>query len=762
MMKSTSMKKAFLGMFASLMIAGSVNAAAQVNISGATLFKDFFQNENSTKDYIDADGDGLRVQDSNDTSLSLVERLNILRETQLATPWDGSTDPATMNTDWYVTYRGVGSGSGLAELVKWYNADPSAQSDLSVVENTDNAFNTVSWLTNIHPTNPGGAPVDQNGVDIAVMDVPTVWFVQNGDTADAAWSNTPGTSGYGKSPVMGWDNVRNNKLKTLGNGLTLDMVVDTQIAWVPIAIIANPGVGSDVTMSTEELQYLFLTGRAADGKNLQVCTRDSGSGTRNGAMNSLGIDPSWGRGENLGDKQPSSSAVITSAGFQTSNLDGSSVMENAVQNVRLGVGYTGLMGGSRAAKDSHDSKYNIVGVDFGNGVMYPEKENVFWFDGTNILPLNEGWTIGGSETMATVGDPFAAGYAHGVGANDTTKMANEAAAMYIQNIVASAETFIHDPADPNTGFTPAEVLASEFTLIKSMPYLPNLTDPTSFVDQAGYAATALAASYDASTLYDFNTDTVGRMPARAAGSYSDNAAAAAGKYYSLDGTAIDWSVSAAAHLVTGDMNRNGVMDAADLTALVAYVTDKAAYTAQYASTEAGTFCPEIIADFNVDGSVDADDVRYFADGLYMVDGKLNRAAAFAVPAVVELLGENAMYDIAGNSVVAAGAAPMGYDGMVNTADAAYMVKVLSGGLVGEMNNPFAADLDWNNIDDAVKMDLSCDMNGDLKVNQEDLVLMLEMLPENDPFFYMIGTADFDMDGDVDVVDFADFASKWLK
>jgi len=79
----------------------------QVNISGATLFENFFKDEASTHDWIDVDGDGywgFRLS-------------NPFLTDQLALdPWNTS-DP---NSFWVVQYRGVGSGNGLAELVDWH------------------------------------------------------------------------------------------------------------------------------------------------------------------------------------------------------------------------------------------------------------------------------------------------------------------------------------------------------------------------------------------------------------------------------------------------------------------------------------------------------------------------------------------------------------------------------------------------------------------------------------------------------------------
>ena len=140
-----------------------------------------------------------------------------------------------------------------------------------------------------------------------------------------------------------------------------DTIFDFVAAWVPVSIIANRGSGVE-NAKYSELQYLFTTGRMPNGENLTGCSRDVGSGTRNAAMNSLGIDTSWGRGDNLGSKTADSATDNLGAIHQPTNKGGSSRMEGAVQNNRLAVGYTGLGGTSRSGLDAANGKYEIVGV----------------------------------------------------------------------------------------------------------------------------------------------------------------------------------------------------------------------------------------------------------------------------------------------------------------------------------------------------------------------------------------------------------------
>ncbi|HAL45672.1 MAG TPA: hypothetical protein DCP47_07145, partial [Phycisphaerales bacterium] len=305
----------------------------QVNISGATLFADFFTAPASTNDYIDADGDG---------EYGFLGYYPYVDQLALTYP--------SSDTFWSVAYRGVGSGNGLSDLVNWYNANPALFSDLTVPSDFG-YINRIAWATAgvlgpiADSSLPGGCPVDPCNIDIAVMDVPTTWFVYTGADTDALWNKKPMQSGYGRNPLKSWDSTQSNKLKSLGilntntTSANAQTVFDTEIAWVPIAIIANQGVGlPSGNISAEQLQYLNVTGRMQNGENLAVSTRDSGSGTRNGAMNTLGVDPSWGRGDNTDKKFDVEADTKLGKTHKYTNCGGSGVLEKAVETRRLGIG----------------------------------------------------------------------------------------------------------------------------------------------------------------------------------------------------------------------------------------------------------------------------------------------------------------------------------------------------------------------------------------------------------------------------------------
>ncbi len=140
-----------------------------------------------------------------------------------------------------------------------------------------------------------------------------------------------------------------------------DTVFDVPAAWVPIVYIANRGSGVQ-NVKFSEMQYLYTTGRMPNGENLVATTRSVGSGTRNGHMNSTGIDTSWGRGDNLGNEVVGSSFFQIGPNTQPTNAEGSGEEESSLESRRLGVGYTGLVGSSRAIGDVQAGRYEILNV----------------------------------------------------------------------------------------------------------------------------------------------------------------------------------------------------------------------------------------------------------------------------------------------------------------------------------------------------------------------------------------------------------------
>jgi hypothetical protein len=160
----------------------------------------------------------------------------------------------------------------------------------------------------------------------------------------------------------------------------------------------------------------------------------------------------------------------------------------------------------------------------------------------------------------------------------------------------------------------------------------------------------------------------------------------------------------------------------------------------------------IVGDFDGDGNLNAQDVRYFADGLALSNGQLNRKQGFIEVdnAWLALKGDSNYFnttlatckayapgdargDVAGSTLPAApGALPQAHDGLVNLADVEYVKRNIGA---------------WSNLASAAKSDLSADMNGDLTISAADVIELVEGI---------LGSkmGDLDLNGMVDAADLA--------
>ncbi|MEZ6193296.1 MAG: PEP-CTERM sorting domain-containing protein [Phycisphaerales bacterium] len=744
---------------------GQAYPSGQVNVSGATLFRDFFIFPASTNEYIDITGDA-----------------NYGANGTFPPPQLAPTYPAAG----YFTfdYRGVGSGNGLKEMVNYqlYRLDgvgvnnglpavgdyPAEGGIINRVEYVDQTGN----LTGVgNAANNGGAPVVQTSIDIGVMDVPTTWFVINTGAGAASWNARPGDAQYGNNPTATTTG-QSNKLKTLSVGaFTLNTntaapddhtVFDQTIAWVPIGYIANPGTGLE-NVKTTELQHLFTTGRMPTGENLMAVTRDSGSGTRNGAMNSIGVDPSWGSGDNQSPKNDDASFDELGPNFASDAKGGSSRMEGTVQNARLAVGYTGLLGNSRAIVDMEGKKYELLNVmkdidgdgdgnPDGNTYVRPTADNII-----NNADPNDGWQFGGSETMATVGDPNANRPVGDPLKTANPAMANASAAGYLNNITDSIAAFVALPGDPNNAGSPGEALVNNFTLNAAIERIGpdgiDFSDPNP-VFNANVNAASLAAltanlagtGVDLGGVDPTGTVGAGKVPTRTTGiTYSDGNVSDV--YVDVDGGTLTYGGTLNnRNKIAGDFSNDGARSTADVAKMMDWANYRGLGTlpAAGAQPETGTgLAVEIIGDFDGNGNFDEEDIRYWGDGLHIVAGKLDRKAGFT--AIDAEYGANffgttiatgktyangdSRGDIAG-AAISAGGKPTGHDGTVDALDIDYV---------------YANFGDFSIIDQAVFMDLTADMTGDLIVNQLDI---------DDLVLNVLGTSygDVDLNGIVDATD----------
>ena len=773
-------------------VAPSARAAGVINISGATLFESFFAAPASTNDYIDVDANGTAGSRG---SFSVQ---------QLATP---GVPPPNSNTVWCIQYRATGSGNGLAELVNYVdpaNADATPDGDATGIEslNAENAYyNRTKFIDKntglqaiANASNPGAYPVTHDAgsnalytapgafsggvganVHLAVLDVPSIWFVISGAEANAMPALVPGADGYGqnirrstnKAGGSGGAN-QSNKLKSLGPYNTnagapdANTVFDTQIAYVPIAAITNYGAGlEEVTKS--DLQWMAVTGRMPSGMNLMQVTRDSGSGTRNGYMNSLCTDPSWGAGENIGPKSEDPALDIVGPDYVPSNKGGSGSMEATVKNTRLGIGYTGAERGDTKGWLT-TGQLDCLGVrdDFNGGAVFARP------DIDSILDNNvDGYTIGGPESFVSLGDPRAESVAYGGDANGNPAMGNANAAKYLNNMTRSIEAFVALPGGDDTLFMPGELLALNFILSAATDNVQDLADPCNLIANPAYnddlqiftRANNLTFNLPEYTVFGFH-GTTGINPIRKAGvAYSDATApggsAIGNAYVDQAGNVVNYAqLLDARNSIAGDANGDGLRDWNDTTEMMKAYTQRnggAAWAAPngiYGGGAGNDACIEILFDFNCDGNVNIDDVRYFADGLATnpATGMLSRVEGFtrvdnAAGANVfstTLANSGASYDagdsradVAGSGGQTRGFQPIGHDGTVDADDIDYV---------------FANFGDWSIIGEAALIDLSCDMNDDFIVDVQDVCTVLGIIETN--------FGDVDLDGDVDGADLA--------
>ena len=781
--------RALLGLVAAGLAGGLASVASAqpftVTISGATAQQTFLASPASTNDFIDVDGDG-NTTITNPFASQLAPTINFSATNPLGNP----------SLYWVVTYREVGSGNGLANLVNWGQnfaiygdgqTNDMTMPDESNLDsgNVDNAqVNRTLYLaggtvnSNGNVNNPGGLPFrttfssseattndfdnmgaplmigdDVSGVtagvrvDIAPLDVPVPWFVTVASTmgSPANPEALPGQAGYGDNPRLavnpdGTDTSRGNKLRGLGalnsNEAMPDAntVFSTSITLVPVGAMVNYGVGmSEILMS--DLRALQATGRLTTGENLMAITRDSGSGTRNAFQSTICLDSSWGVGENIGEQTNSSANDRLGPNFQPSNKGGSSRMEATVLNHRLAIGHTAAARGLSRFLAADSAEFLAVTADLKGGTVAARPEITALLDGGV-----DGYNIIGPAVFATIGDPRSA-------ITGNPAMPNPAAADYMNNIIDSLAAFKGDPGNTENEFSPGEFLAIRELSSAAPAFVPGLVDfctpvvnPNFIQDVADFAAGN--SSFGDAQYVNF-TPGAGIAPFRTTGvTYSDGVANGI-NFVNQNGANVAYGAALTSRNgVAGDFNNDGARDWNDAVELVGAWTDRNGGAAWQPGTDAVI---EILGDFTGDGNFDAEDVRYWADGLAVDPSTrvLSRAEgfsrvdnAFGGNFFGTMLATGASYaegdsraDIAGN-LTTRGYNPIGHDGVIDGADIDYV---------------YANFGDWADLQQAVFIDLSADMNGDLVIDQDDVCTIV---------IDILGTSfgDVDLNGVVDASD----------
>jgi hypothetical protein len=710
-----------------------------VNISGATLLENWSASRASTNDFIDVDGD--RVAGYLGTTIGgLPDQLADGGPSGFGTPGSQTAQELV------IQYRVTGSVNGFFELLTfgaptWVTTDSfdplgflGADIDGPPVVNPGRATtaynNRVAYIGQAPNTglavgaynqgNPGGAPnradmttyratyaVPHTGsgggiqIDVSPLDVSTFLAVQK--PGAPAWSRTSAAAGYGTNPRnsvnkqggAGGANLSSQQL-TLGTRNLFDpsnpgaadgnTVFDTDLLFAPIAPVVNFGTGVErVTIS--ELQHLFVTGRAANGENFIVVTRDVGSGTRNAFNNCTGVDPSWGNGDNIGPRSSGATQNNLGAGFIPSNKNGNGDVEATLRNARLGIGYIGT---ERGVTGSGSGSWLTTGAleiaDVRNDI-YGGTQYVRPTTGNIVHNTSEGWLIGGQAVIATIGDPRATGAAAGgtgwVGAfdpfvdgsngfpadgvyqvgevftdlngngvrdgsnaeaglvNNNPAMSNPFAARYLNNISRSIAAFQSVPGDVANVGMPGEYAASQFLALAAMDFLHSNLAYTTMVANAGKNSAVqdyvLANNVHNNPLFaSFNTATAGRVPTRTTGVVYSDGVAGGSHYINQGGSAVSYASTASVrNKVSYDFDGDGVRTPADATDMLRAWHQRnggPAWTApdgMYGPGAGLSTVIEVIGDGDGDGSFNRMDVRIWADGFGMNGGHVDRAAGFA-------------------------------------------------------------------------------------------------------------------------------------
>ncbi|MBK8267796.1 MAG: hypothetical protein IPK83_05625 [Planctomycetes bacterium] len=212
--------------------------------------------------------------------------------------------------------------------------------------------------------------------------------------------------------------------------------------------------------------------------------------------------------------------------------------------------------------------------------------------------------------------------------------------------------------------------------------------------------------------------------------------------------------------IQGDFNVDGDRDLDDIAPMLAALQNPRTFESADAAINPGNYIiPEILGDFDSDGNFNHLDVRYYADGLALDAGSLNRKQGFVeadtewaaltspgnffftdttkVPSATTLItgtyaAGDARGDVAGNTVLR-GAQPRGQDYVVNHTDIEYVRANFYSGAWG------------SNLDNHFDKDLSADMNGDMVVDNADVVEIVENILDTQ-------MGDLDLNGTIDCGD----------
>ncbi|MFM9957005.1 MAG: dockerin type I domain-containing protein [Phycisphaerales bacterium] len=633
---------------------------------------------------------------------------------------------------------------------------------------TSNLFGALNAFT-APPTGSGGGIF----VDAATGDTPSSWREWRPGAPNP--SRRPLDAGYGgnlrpavdKAGVVIASPADINKMVSVFplnfeySSPNPGTLYDTPGVRRPVVAMVNFGVGLQ-QIDVSDLRHLMATGRRASGENLMVSSLTIGSDLRI-ATATLCMDPSWAVGENVGSALLSTNpTTLLGPSFLPSHRPGLAQIEPVVINHRLGICLTGWERGFSGTSWHTAGRAEVLAVrnDLSGGTVFtrPTCGNVY---DTSV----NGYRLGSDAVITTIGDPRGAPTSPEIGgdANGNPAPARLATAAFINNITRFGPSNPPPPPPPPCGLSPTSppwtvAGASGFLPPLALPFLQNPFDPCSWVVnpifQPSSQANLIGCCLVAPKYVSYGSASIsgnGKVPTRFTGAplvtYSDGVISSQSRYISQGGANLIYgSELSLRNRIAGDFNGDGLRNFNDAFEMVTAWRQRTGGPTWFAPVGSGPIagapgtdaCIEILGDFNGDGNFSDADVRYWADGLALspVTGNLDRKAGFTSvdQSLIVLTGNSNFF----NTVLATGApyafgdsrgdvigplgrttrgwAPTGPDGVVNHHDINYINAQFTG-------NPFVTgDADWAEFTEAANFDLSCDMDGDLKVNASDPLL----------------------------------------
>ena len=246
-------------------------------------------------------------------------------------------------------------------------------------------------------------------------------------------------------------------------------------------------------------------------------------------MNGIGLDPSFGVGDNIGVQSTLSNQNLLGPHFYPTNKGATSGMLATVRNHRLAVGYAGAETGASGSSPSSWLTTNALEIIdtqndvFGNTTTYtrPTLSNL-------LNNTAAGWVINGQAHISTIGDPFAEPVGintatvpnNGGDANGNPQVVNKSAARYVNNILRSIQAFNAATPPDSTIASPGEFLATNFVLLAAAQNSTPVGDSQSRIANPDFNVNAYNFTVANNTIFTngrytaFNTSIVGFTPTR--------------------------------------------------------------------------------------------------------------------------------------------------------------------------------------------------------------------------------------------------------